>query len=161
MALLYSPSLSKLFLGQGILNGFAGANETTVAIFSGPKPSVADFTTNFTNYHYVNGSGPFLAITTIIRLRFVQQPGVLIGPYVNPGNIVASNTGTASWGVMAFNDLQQVHYSPPQTAPQSNRFIILDVGDPSSRAPVRLSTANLVQGQIFQVTDVGFTAQMV
>lgn len=157
MALIYSPSLSSLFLSRGILDATSGQSPTVV-FYGGAKPTCAEYYANFaTSYRVANSN--YLALANPI-LGFVQ-PYTLVGMTGNPGNLLPVRSGTVSWGVMFHNQLSTDGHFTNNAVPVSNRFMIFEVTDPSGTSPVRISTTNLVLGTPFQITDIGFTAQMV
>lgn len=156
MALIFSPSLSSLFLGRGFLDTISNA-QPTVVFYGGAKPTCEQYYTNFVA-DYRSDNANFLALGNL-SVGFVQ-PHTLIGATNNPGNLFPVRSGTATWAVMFFNELSVNNFTS-QTSPNSRRFMIFEVTNPSGTAPVRISTTNLVFGTSFQITDVGFTAQMV
>lgn len=153
MALIYSPSLSSLFLSAMILPG--GSGSYTTVFMAGPQPTPAAFIADWaTTYKYpINCLG-----VADLAIGFTQQD-ILIG-VTNPQTIVAFGTGTAAWAVM-FDNNNWASASALSGGLPSNRFMLFSVSDTIGDGIIRLSSTSFVSGQSVTITDGGFTARMV
>jgi hypothetical protein len=153
MALIYSPSLSSLFMRSLILSSGGGAFSTV--FMSGAQPTPAQLEANWnTTYKYPTNC---LAAADL-NINFSQQE-VLIS-IMNPQTITAFGTGTASWAVMFGNNNWQTSSNFSGNLPY-NYFMILPVSISTGNGVIRLNTVDLVSGQPVTITDGGFTARMV
>lgn len=116
MALLFSPSISNMFVFRGILGAVTGititgasfTNQPTVTlaltIYSGVQPSAATITSSWASYNtsYLFHQPGVNYIQPLIN----QLPaGGFITRSNNPTAVTATNSGTASWAIVWCNNV--------------------------------------------------------
>jgi hypothetical protein len=156
MALIYSPSLSALFM-QGLIMpyGSGNNNQFSVVFMSGPQPTAAELAANWsTTYKYPSNC---LAVAQL-SINWTQTDTLV--SITNPQTLNAFGTGTAAWAVWFSNNNWLTSASLSGSLPIAS-FMILPVSISTGNGVIRLNTVDLVSGQPFTIVDGGFTARMV
>lgn len=156
MALIYSPSLSSLFM-HGLIMPYGNGinNQFSVVFMSGTQPTPAQLIAGWdSTYKFPLNC---LAAATL-ALNWTQTDTLV--SILNPQTITAFGTGTTTWAVWFGNNNWLSSASFSNGLPTTN-FMILPVSVSTGNGIIRLNTVDLVSGQPVTITDGGFTARMV
>jgi hypothetical protein len=152
MALEFAQPCARLFLGRGILA--AGINAAhALTIYSGAKPSAADFVTNWAA-SYTSAAAAFLAH---YEGAVWTQSTYLLSMTTVPAAVNASHTGTGAWVClwMANPALASMGGAIPTSS-----FLLGDVSDANGDGIVRFSSLSFVAAASKAILDGSIGAVM-